>query len=193
MNARRVSVEGETRELPHPFLVIATQNPLEFEGTYPLPESQLDRFLLRVRLGYPSPEVERDVLRSQQTAHPLEGLSPVLDRAQLLAIITAARAVRIEEPLLDYLLAIVHATRQSGGLLLGASTRAALGLQRAAQALALIEGRDYCVPDDVKRLALPVLAHRMVPAERGALDLAPGADAADALVAELLETVPVPQ
>lgn len=192
MNARHVSVEGETRELPHPFLVIATQNPLEFEGTYPLPESQLDRFLVRLRLGYPEPEVERAILRSQLAAHPLEDLRPVLQREQLQAAILAARQVRVEEPLVDYLLAIVEATRRSGGLLLGASTRAALGLQRAAQALALIEGRDYCVPDDVKRLAVPVLGHRVVPAERGALDLAPGADAGEALVAELVEAVPVP-
>ncbi len=193
MNTRAVSIDGETRNLPHPFLVIATQNPLEFEGTYPLPESQLDRFLLRIRLGYPAPEVERAVLASQQQIDPLEELEPVLDREQLIAAIAAARAVRVEQPLVDYLLAIVNATRRSDGLLLGASTRAALGLQRAAQALALIEGRDYCVPDDIKRMAVPVLAHRLVPVERSAVDLAPGEDLADALVAELLESVPVPE
>jgi MoxR-like ATPase len=193
MNARKVSIEGETRDLPRPFMVIATQNPLEFEGTYPLPESQLDRFLLRIRLGYPSPEVERAVLRSQTREHPLDGLRPVLDQTQLLKLIAEARAVRIEDALLDYLLAIVAGTRRSGALLLGASTRAALGLQRAAQALALIEGRDYCVPDDVKRLAVPVLAHRVVPAERGALDLAAGSDVAETLVAELVESIPVPE
>jgi MoxR-like ATPase len=192
MNARHVSIEGETRELPHPFMVIATQNPLEFEGTYPLPESQLDRFMLRVRLGYPSLEVERAVLHSQRTAHPIDHVSPVLDSGQLADVIRIARSVRLEDSVIDYVLAIVHATRQDSALLLGASTRAALGLQRAAQAYALVEGRDYCVPDDVKRLVVPVLAHRLVPAERGALDLAPGADAAEVLVHELVESIPVP-
>ena len=192
MNVRRVSIEGSTRELPHPFMVIATQNPLEFEGTYPLPESQLDRFLLRIRLGYPTLEVEREVLRGQARHNPLDDLQPVLDQASVQAMIAAARQIQLDDSLVDYLLAVVQATRNSGSLLLGASTRAALGLQRAAQAMALIEGRSFCVPDDIKRLAVPVLAHRLVPAERGPLDLAPGADAAETIVAELLESVPTP-
>ncbi len=192
MNTGHVTIEGETRELPSPFLVIATQNPLEFEGTYPLPESQLDRFLMRVRLGYPEAHFERRILCSQRERHPLDELRPVLSRADLVHLIQEVRAVRVEESLLDYVLAIVAVTRAGGPFLLGASPRAALGLQRAAQAMARLEGRDYCVPDDVKRMAVPVLAHRVVPAERAALNLAPGADATDALMAELVEGVPVP-
>ena len=193
MNVRVVTVEGESRELQRPFLVIATQNPLEFEGTYPLPESQLDRFLLRIRLGYPAREVERAVLRAQAGGDPLGELEPVLDRAALLTLVETARAVRVDERIEDYLLSVIEGTRRGGPFLLGASPRAALGLYRGAQAMACLEGRDYVVPDDVKRLAVPVLAHRVVPVERAGIGLGSGPDPAEELVAELVESVPVPQ
>ena len=172
MAERRVTAEGETRDLPAPFFVIATQNPLEFEGTYPLPESQLDRFLLCVRLGYPAREVERQVLRSRIELDPLEAIGPVMSREELLAEMQAVREVRVDEALLEYTLDVLAATRDGGRFLLGASPRAGLGWTRAAQALARIEGRDYCVPDDFKDLALPVLAHRVVssPASGGVAD-----------------------
>lgn len=189
MNEGRVSIDGTTHELPRPFVVLATQNPLEFAGTYPLPESQLDRFLIRLELGYPGPEAEARILRERRAgeAPPLE---PVLGREELLGLIEAARAVRVHEAVLAYLLAILEATRRSPDLELGASTRAGLALQRAAQALALVEGRDYCVPDDVQRLAVPVLAHRLVPAGGG---LEAGAEGAAEVLVDLLEAVPVPR
>ncbi len=192
MNERRASVDGEVHALPRPFLVVATQNPLEFEGTYPLPESQLDRFLLRIRLGYPSRATERDVLRSRLAGDPLETLQPVLGEADLLAEIDAARAVHVEDLLLDYALDLIEATRTSGRFLLGASPRAGIGWMRAAQALARLEGRDHVLPDDVKRLAVPVLAHRVVATPR--MDLGGDADdgGAEARLIELLEEVPVP-
>jgi MoxR-like ATPase len=169
MEERRVTVDGETHELPRPFLVLATQNPHEFEGTYPLPESQLDRFLLRLTLGTPAREVEREIVRSRLAGDPLQTLAPVLQRSELLAAFELTRAVRVHDALLEYALELVSATRSSPRLVAGASPRAALGLMRAAQALAALEGRDYCVPDDVKTLAGPVLAHRLVPldGERG--------------------------
>ena len=188
MNEGRVSVEGETRDLPRPFLVIATQNPIEFEGTYPLPESQLDRFLLRIRMGYPRREDARRLLAGEATAVPVEELRPVMSRTQALAAIDATRRVRVDPALVEYVLELVERTRRSPRFLLGASPRAGLGLRRAAQALALCEGRDYCVPDDVKRLAGPVLAHRVVPA------LGDGAEEGDAeeLLRSLVEAVAVP-
>jgi MoxR-like ATPase len=164
MNEGRVSIDGQTHELPRPFLVIATQNPLEFEGTYPLPESQLDRFLLRLPLGYPERDVEREVLRSRLSTDPLEAVTPVISGEELVAAAREVREVRVDESLLDYVLEFLSVTRNDSRFLLGASPRAGLGWVRCAQALALIEGRTYCTPDDFKRLALPVLAHRVVPA-----------------------------
>ena len=191
MSERRVSIEGRTRSLPDPFLVIATQNPLEFEGTYPLPESQLDRFLLRVRLGYPSRDSEREVLLSRMQGDPSEELRPVISQEQLRDAIRSVRDVSVDEALVDYILEFVEQTRTGGRFLLGASPRAGLGWLRAAQALALIEGRDYCIPDDLKRLVVPVLAHRIVPAptvsSQGAVSLA-GEEA----LGELLDSIPVP-
>ncbi|MEM7305588.1 MAG: MoxR family ATPase [Planctomycetota bacterium] len=191
MAERRVTAEGETRELPAPFFVIATQNPLEFEGTYPLPESQLDRFLLCVRLGYPSRDVERQVLLSRVGLDPLEAIGAVMTRDELLAEIEAVREVRVDEALLDYVLDVVEATRDRGRFLLGASPRAGLGWMRAAQAMARIEGREFCVPDDFKRLAVPVLAHRVVPLPTGggAGDMSGGEGA----VRALLDAVAAPE
>jgi MoxR-like ATPase len=185
MEERRVTVDGETHELPRPFLVVATQNPLDFEGTYPLPESQLDRFLLRVTLGTPGREVEREIVRSRLAGDPLATLAPVLRRGELYAAFELVKAVTVHEAVLEYALELVEATRKSARLAAGASSRAALGLVRAAQALARVEGRDFVVPDDVKELAVPVLAHRLVPldGERG--------DAEDEL-GEILAKTPTP-
>jgi MoxR-like ATPase len=187
MNDGQVSVDRVSHPLPKPFFVIATQNPHEFEGTYPLPESQLDRFLLRVRVGYPAPEDEKAILKAQRERGPLEGLSPVLSLADVERLQAGVRAVRLEDPVLDYVLALVRATRESRRLTLGASPRASLALMRAAQAHALLAGRDYALPDDVKAVAGPVLAHRVLSAS---LDAA--SDDRERVVADLLEKVEVP-
>lgn len=192
MNERRASVDGEVHELERPFMVIATQNPLEFEGTYPLPESQLDRFMLRVRLGYPERAVERQVLRSRLAGDPLDELQPILSRAELLAEIDAVRRVHVEDLLLDYALDLIDSTRSSGRFLLGASPRAGIGWMRAAQALARIDGRDHALPDDVKRLAVPVLAHRVVQTPRMALGGGAEDGSVEQEIGALLEEVPVP-
>jgi MoxR-like ATPase len=163
MNEGQVSIEGYTHELQRPFFVMATQNPYEYEGTYPLPENQLDRFTLCTEVGYPGRNIEKEVLASRRDGEPVGNLEPVLKRADVDRLQAAVRDVTIEDSLNDYLLDIVTATRSHADLHLGVSTRGALTLYRAVQALALIEGRTYAVPDDVKRLTLPVLAHRVVP------------------------------
>ncbi len=172
MNDRSVSVDGRTLPLPEPFLVLATQNPVEYLGTYPLPESQLDRFLMRISLGYPEPDEERRLLRSGGAEKALGALVPVLDLDGLLGLQREVEAVTVAEKLLDYMMAIVAATRRPSDLLLGVSPRGAQGLYRAAQARALVAGRSFATPDDVKRMALQVLAHRVLSAnpsrERGA-------------------------
>jgi MoxR-like ATPase len=162
MSERQVTLDGHTRRLGPPFLVVATQNPHEFEGTYPLPESQLDRFLLRVRVGYPDRETERAILLQHRAGEPVESLAPAVHPQTLLDLQARTRAVKVDPALADYVLDLVEATRTHPDVALGASTRAALGLYRAAQANALTRGRDYVVPDDVKGLAEPVLAHRIV-------------------------------
>ncbi len=162
MQERQVTVDGTTRPLGPPFLVVATQNPHEFEGTYPLPESQLDRFLLRVKVGYPEREAERAILTQHREGEPVERLKPVLQPADVLALQEHVRAVRVDPAISEYILDLIAETRRHGELALGASTRAALALYRAAQAYAVTAGRDYAVPDDVKALAELVLAHRLV-------------------------------
>jgi MoxR-like ATPase len=162
MNEGHVTVDGVTHPLPRPFLVIATQNPLEYEGTFPLPESQLDRFLMRVRIGYPNRDQERRILTEQKLGHPLDSLRPALTGADVTALQQRVREAKVEPPVMDYVLEIIARTRQDEALDLGASPRAALHLARAAQARALIQGRDYTLPDDVKHLAEPVLLHRLV-------------------------------
>jgi len=162
MSERQVTVDAETRKLGPPFLVIATQNPHEFEGTYPLPESQLDRFLLRVKVGYPDRAAERAILTQHRAGEPVESLSAVLSPADILALQAHTRAVRVDAALADYVLDIVASTRTHPEIVLGASTRAALALYRAAQGMAVTAGRDYVVPDDVKSLAEATLAHRLV-------------------------------
>jgi MoxR-like ATPase len=189
MSDRQVSLDGQTRPLGPPFFVLATQNPYEFEGTYPLPESQLDRFLLRLRIGYPDRSAERLILTGHRAGEPVDQLRPVLSAADLLALQRVVRDVRVDDSLTDYLLELLAATRAHPDVYLGGSTRASLALYRASQALALVEGRDYVVPDDVKRLAGPVLAHRILP--RTARQ-AGSADAAEAIVADIVAAVAVP-
>jgi MoxR-like ATPase len=162
MQERQVTVDGTTRPLGPPFLVVATQNPHEFEGTYPLPESQLDRFLLRVKVGYPNREAERAILTQHREGERVEKLEPVLQPGDVLALQEYVRTVRVDPAIAEYILDLIGETRRHAELALGASTRAALALYRAVQAFAVTAGRDYAVPDDVKALAEPVLAHRLV-------------------------------
>jgi MoxR-like ATPase len=190
MEERRVSLEGETRTLEEPFFVVATQNPEEFHGTYPLPESQLDRFLLRIQIGYPPEDVERGLLATRRQGDPIETLDAIVGLDDLVRAQAAVGEVRVEDALVDYLHEIVLATRKSPLLELGASTRAALSLERAVRAHALVAGRPYATPDDVKALAVPVLAHRVRVA--GASDLARARGDAARVVREILGTVPVP-
>ena len=162
MSDSQVSVDGRTHPLPRPFMVIATQNPYEFHGTYPLPESQLDRFLICSKIGYPQRTDEMQVLASHRRGEPVDTLRATLTADQVLSLQEATRQVTVDESIQAYVLDLVEATRASEELHVGVSTRGALSLSRASQALALIEGRDFVVPDDVKRLAVPVLAHRVI-------------------------------
>jgi len=162
MAEEQVTVEGVSRRLPLPFMVVATQNPSEHHGTYPLPESQLDRFMLRLHMGYPSFEDERQILRDRENINPLEFVQPVMSQADILELQKRTSEVRFDDALIDYLLNIVSSTRSSESLELGISPRGTLSLFRSAQALALIEGRDFCIADDIKRLVLPCFAHRII-------------------------------
>ena len=162
MNDASVTVDGNTMKLPHPFMVIATQNPFEFEGTYLLPENQLDRFLLRVTLGYPEREREKEILRQQPGRFKLDHLDPVMTTEDVLALQGQASQVKIDPTLLDYLMDIVEASRKHEQLHVGISPRGALALMQASQALALVEGRDYVTPDDIKNMVTPVCAHRII-------------------------------
>ena len=188
MSDAAVSVDGETRPLARPFLVLATQNPFEFEGTYPLPESQLDRFLIRLRIGYPTPEQERAVLEAQQVRHPLEGIEAVISGEDVLFLQDATRQVRVDATILDYVVALAQKSRSLPQLAVGVSPRGSLALRRAGQALALVRGRDYVIPDDVKELAVPVLAHRVLVQD----SMGGSRQRAEEVLGELLETVPVP-
>jgi MoxR-like ATPase len=161
MSERQVSIEGKTSALPSPFLVIATQNPVEYHGTYPLPEAQLDRFGIRLALGYPAVEHEVDVLFSQTHHHPLEDLTPVIDPAGIISMQAAVRAIKVERSLGRYIVGLADASRKHPSLKTGCSPRGTLSLFRIAQARAYLEGRDYMVPEDVKKQAIPVLAHRL--------------------------------
>jgi MoxR-like ATPase len=189
MSDGQVSIDGQTHRLPRPFMVLATQNPFEFHGTYPLPESQLDRFLLCTRIGYPDREDELQVLNSHRRGEPVDELRPALDTDQVMALQDKVRQVTVEESIQEYLLDIVDATRRSEELHVGVSTRGALCLHRAAQALALVEGRDFVVPDDVKRLAVPVLAHRVITRN---YSQAGYRDVVEALIGRLVDGVRAP-
>jgi MoxR-like ATPase len=162
----QVTVEGISRQLPMPFIVVATQNPTEHHGTYPLPESQLDRFMLRLRMGYPGKEDEKEILRDREQTDPLNYVLPVLSAAEILELQQFVTEVKMDESLIEYMMEIVTLTRQSEALELGVSPRGTLSLYRSAQALALIEGRDFCLPDDIKRLVVPAFAHRIIVSSR---------------------------
>jgi MoxR-like ATPase len=190
MNEAQVSLDHTTHALPRPFMVLATQNPREHAGTFPLPESQLDRFLLRIRIGYPSAADERTILRGAGTP-VVESLQMVLDAADVIELQEAAERVRADDSVVDYLLAIVTATRRSRLLALGVSPRGSLALLRAARAHALADGRDYLVPDDVKRLVIPALAHRVLLSSGPASDGA--AAGAEAVIRTIVQDVPVPR
>lgn len=162
MEERQISIERETLLLPRPFIVLATQNPVELEGTFPLPEAQLDRFLMRLHLDYPNHDEERLILRRFKEEQPLQTLTSILDASQLQELQQLIRYVRVDSSIENYIVDLVHATRNHNGIELGVSPRGTLALYRAAQASAAIQGRAYVIPDDVKRMAHPVLAHRMI-------------------------------
>lgn len=189
MNDRQVSVDRDTHLLPNPFMLLATQNPLEFAGTFPLPESQLDRFSLSLKIGYPDEAHEREIIRSASGRPGIETLDPVVTTSDVEAMQSLAQRVRVTEELVGYIMSITGATRQHKAVKLGASPRAAMMLYSTAQAYAFVSGRDYCLPDDIKRLSIPVLAHRIVPADRafdeGSLRVA-------SIIEDILSTTPVP-
>jgi MoxR-like ATPase len=188
MEEHQVTVDGDTVALPAPFIVLATQNPIELEGTFPLPEAQLDRFLLRLRMGYPDEREEDAILQRFEAQSPLEGLQPVVDAGELTRIAAALPSVRCEASVRGYITKVARSTRDHAAVELGASPRASLALFRAARAYAAIRGRDYILPDDVKQLAVPVLAHRLTLSSQSRLR---GRDA-ESLVRELLDEIPVP-
>ena len=190
MMERQVSADGVTRPLDRPFFVLATQNPFEFEGTYPLPENQLDRFLLCMEVGYPERRVEKEILKSHRQGEPVDHLGPVITGQQLADLQSAVRQVRVDDAINEYLLEIVTATRRHPELALGVSTRGALTLYRAIQSSALVDGRDFATPDDVKSLTIPVFAHRVVC--QGVLREGQRQRAKNVLK-QILDTTPIPR
>jgi MoxR-like ATPase len=200
LNEGQVTVDAQTHTLGLPFMVVATQNPVEHFGTYPLPESQLDRFLLRVQIGYPEGQDERQVIAERRGDDPVAAIEPAISVDQVVELQQRVDDVHADATLLDYVMAVVEGTRQSSYLALGVSTRGAIAWYRAAKAFALLEGRDYCTPEDLKQLAMPVLAHRVLlsgPASQlagtsSALEGGGGRAEAEQILAEILERVPVP-
>lgn len=190
MNEAQVTADGQTHPLGPPFMVLATQNPAEFEGTYFLPENQLDRFMLRVRIGYPSAEVERRILRTQPSRTRLEELEPVMSGEEAIACQQLVDAVEVDDAIMDYILAIAEATRSSGDLTVGLSPRGSLALLQAARASAVLAGRTYAVPDDVKGLAVAACAHRLQ--TKAFLHDGSGGDAEE-IFRQILETIPAPR
>ena len=188
MQEQQVTVDLETVQLPRPFMLLATQNPIELEGTFPLPEAQLDRFLLKIKLGYPSSQEEASVLSRFQKASPLDDLPCVLSSQALLDLQHICRKVYVETSVREYIVAVTRATREHSEMKLGASPRAALGLQAASQAFAAIQGRNYVIPDDVKYLAGPVLSHRTIARTEAVLK----GRSSEQIIEEILSTVPVP-
>jgi len=189
MNEQQVSIDGVTYPLPAPFIVFATENPMEFEGTYPLPESQLDRFLLRISVGYPDRQNEINVLKAHQKSRPLDAVQAVMTAEQVVEIQRAVSDVKVSDSIVKYILDIVETTRQSDELAAGVSTRGAISLSRISQSLALLEGRDFVIPDDVKKLAVPVFAHRVIPKTYLGSNQR---ETAEALIERLTESVAVP-
>jgi MoxR-like ATPase len=191
MNDAQVSVDHHTHPLPQPFMVIATQNPVEYHGTFPLPESQLDRFMMRIRIGYPDAAEEKRILDRHQCFHPADELQPVLSAHDILDLQNEVEKVRLDDSLMGYLLEIVAATRRSELLALGVSTRGAMALHKAAKAMALIRDRDYCLPDDIKDLAPVVLSHRVMMNGNHGL-FGRRFDEAERVIVDIVEAVPVP-
>ncbi len=191
MNEGQVTVDSNSYPLPQPFLVIATQNPVEHHGTYPLPESQLDRFLMRVRMGYPEGDAEREILRSEAGTAQLEHLRPALNAADVVEIQEAVKQVQVDDSLITYVLNIVRKTRESENLSLGVSPRGSQMLYRAAQAMAFLDGRDYCVPEDIKPLLVSVFAHRVVVSSLYSSTLRKS-EQSEQVLREIVESVPVP-
>jgi MoxR-like ATPase len=191
MNESQITVDNHTHALPNPFLVLATQNPIEHHGTYPLPESQLDRFLMRIRMGYPGRASEKEIIRNNAGHGNADQIQPLMDAADVIAMQESASQVKVDDSLLDYALDIIERTRQTEQLSLGVSPRGAVMLHRAAQARAFLEGRDYCLPDDFKRLIVPVFAHRVVVSSRY-VSTQKKSEQAEAILREIVETTRVP-
>ena len=188
MEEGQVTVEGVTYPVPQPFMVMATQNPIEYEGTFPLPEAQLDRFLLMIKLGYPTPEEELAIVEDQRLSHPIESLTPVATAAEILALQEAAKQIYVDDLIKQYIVSLVDATRGNDDISLGSSPRGSLALFRGAQAKALIGGRDYVLPDDIKELAGPMISHRIIVSASARMRGVQGRD----LIDDLLDRVPVP-
>jgi MoxR-like ATPase len=191
MSEAQISVDNQTHPLSQPFMVIATQNPAEYHGTFPLPESQLDRFLMRLKIGYPAPEDEKKVLDRPQSLHPAHDIQPVLTAQDIVDLQDQVDKVRMEDSLMDYLLSIVLATRQSDLFTLGASTRGTLALGKAAKALALVRNRDYCLPDDIKEAAPLVISHRIM-LNRSHGMYSHSCEQTEPIIRDILDSLPVP-
>ncbi|MBK7992724.1 MAG: MoxR family ATPase [Blastocatellia bacterium] len=186
-----VTIENKTYPLPRPFIVLATQNPVEHHGTYPLPESQLDRFMMRISMGYPEMSEEKQILRNQMTRHPIESIEPIMQASDVVELQKLVREVRVDDLILDYLVKLVDATRNNELLELGVSPRASLALLHAAQSCAILEKRDYCIPDDVKNLLVPVFSHRVIVNARYG-SAKKHSEEAESVLQEILKTVEVP-
>ena len=188
MEELQVTVDGVTHNLEHPFIVIATQNPIEYEGTFPLPEAQLDRFLMRLSLGYPTFNEEMSVIEIQETTHPIDGLEAVATPEEVISMQEAAKQIYVDQAVRSYIVSLVEATREQRDVALGASPRASLGLFRASRALALVQNRDYVIPDDIRDLAVSVIAHRLILSSSARMR---GVRTAD-VVQDLLNQVAIP-
>lgn len=188
MDERQVTVEGVTHVLPRPFMVMATQNPIEYEGTFPLPEAQLDRFFLKISLGYPTLPEEESILSSQETIHPIELLQSVVSSDEIVKIQEDVKTIYVDDLVRSYIVSIVHSTRGHEDIALGSSPRGSLAMSRGIQALALMRGRDHVLPDDVKELAVPMLAHRIIVSSGARMQ----GLTSEEIVSRILDTVPVP-
>lgn len=191
MNEKQVTVDNQTYELEDPFIVVATQNPIESHGAHPLPESQLDRFMMCISMGYPAPGDERKLLTQRSPSQNIRDIDAVLDKADVLDLQRQAEAVKIEPVLTDYILSVITATRESPHLALGVSPRGGLILQQAARARALVYGRDYCIPDDIKQLAIPVLCHRVIPESRHGTHKRAVSDTS-AIITDIMDQMEIP-
>ncbi len=188
MEEGQITIEGETRILPTPFMVLATQNPIEYEGTFPLPEAQLDRFLLKINLGYPDQDIEKEILNAQLSEHPITKLEPVTTPDDVLKCQLSVKSIFVDELIKEYIVNIVSATRNNNNLALGSSPRGSLGLFRTSQALALLRGRDYVIPDDVLHLVHPVLSHRIITSPSARMT---GQDA-DSILSDITRSLDIP-